>query len=101
MKIPRIVILSLGVMFSLGCTTTEVVLNPRWNSYAKPVYTDYFDYYWLGFVGTNSVDLQRVCMDEKPYAIQKVRTFEDIFLASITLGIYTPLTVKVWCGSGT
>lgn len=77
--------------------SNTVVLDPKFAG-GKPQYNDYLDGWWWGLKGHPSISLSRVCMDQKPYAVRKVKTFEDIFLTAITLGIYTPTTVKVWCG---
>ncbi|MGE0527026.1 MAG: hypothetical protein AB7G93_17610 [Bdellovibrionales bacterium] len=90
--------LVLGSALLPACMSTKVVLNPEWEPSSPPVYVDYFDYYWFGFQGHSRVDLDQVCMDQKPHAIQHVKSFEDGVITTLTLGIYSPLTVKVWCG---
>lgn len=86
---------ALGLM---GCMSTKVVFDGRWNPNAKPSYEDYMDSYLFGFMGKPSISISKVCMDQRPLAMQRVKGAEDIFLSLITLGIYTPSTVNVWCG---
>lgn len=86
------------LLLATGCMSTRVVLSPKWDRSQKPAYTDYFDYYWFGFVGHPTVNLTEVCLDQKPMAFQRARMADDIILSVITLGIYTPVTVRVWCG---
>ena len=81
-----------------GCVSTEVVFKGRGAQQTKPSYEDYFDYYLFGFVGHNSVSLQKVCLDQKPYRLQTLRTGEDAIISFYTFGIYTPMTVRIWCG---
>lgn len=81
-----------------ACGSTKVTLDDRFNPNLKPAYVDFVDYYWWGLKGRPSVSLQTVCMDQKPYAFQRVRTGEDITIGVFTLGIYLPATVRVWCG---
>lgn len=81
-----------------GCGSTKVALNERWDSSRKPSYVDYFDYYWWGLKGHRTVNLQTVCVDQKPLGFQRLRTAEDITIGVFTLGIYLPATVRVWCG---
>lgn len=81
-----------------GCMSTRIVFNEKWDPRAKPSYTDFMDSYFLGLKGRPEVSLTKVCMDQKPWAVQKVKTPEDIFLTVITLGLYTPTTVNIWCG---
>ena len=83
-----------------GCMSTRITLDPKQTRRDQPTYEDYFDYYWFGLSGKNSVDVQQVCMDQKPAEIREVKSVDDVFLTWITLGIYSPLTVQVWCGEG-
>jgi len=90
-----------GIACSLlltGCMSTTVIFNSKWDSRIKPSYVDYFDNYFLGFSGTANVNLAQVCMDQKPYAVRRLKTIEDGILTLITIGIYSPSTIKVWCG---
>ena len=81
-----------------GCMSTRVVFSDKFQLRSKPTYVDYFDYYWVGLKGHPQVALQKVCMDQQIHAFQRVKTAEDGILTAITLGIYSPSTVKVWCG---
>ena len=81
-----------------GCMSTKVVLDPKWNPSVKPSYTDYLDSYWFGLFGDSTVSLSRVCIDQKPYAFARSKTFSDTFFTLFSLGIYVPSTVRVWCG---
>jgi len=92
------IFLGLLLLLASGCTTSPVVLNSNFDSKLKPVYEDYFNYYLFGFVGKATVNLQKVCVDQKPYALQRTFTFDDGLITLVTLGIYTPMTVRVWCG---
>ena len=83
---------------SVACVSSRVQLDPKWDRSVKPVYVDYFDHYFFGFVGNPSVNLQKACMDQKPYGVQAVKTPEDGVITFSTLGIYSPTTVRVWCG---
>lgn len=90
-----------AVLFLLclsGCMSTTVVFNERWNPKSRPSYVDYFDTYWWGFHGKPEVSLQQVCLDQRPHALRRVRSAEDVAIGAVTLGVYIPLTVTVWCG---
>jgi hypothetical protein len=78
--------------------SSRVVFDSKWEPGSRAVYEDYFDYYFFGLIGENHVDVQRVCMDQKPYAVRRLRSGEDFFISLVTFGIYTPATVRVWCG---
>jgi hypothetical protein len=81
-----------------GCMSTRLEFSPKWDPSEKATYEDYFDYYFLGFVGDPVVNVQKICMDQKPYGLKRFKSPEDGFLTAITLGIYAPVTVRVWCG---
>ena len=85
---------------ALGCVSTRVnlgsapaVAGPK----VAPDYVDYVDYYALGLIGRNEIDLGHVCGDQTARAVEAVRTLEDGVITFFTLGIYAPLTVKAWC----
>jgi hypothetical protein len=78
--------------------SNRVVFDPSWPGGGKPAYEDYFDQYLLGLVGKPTLNLQKVCMDQKPRAFQYFKSAEDVALTALTVGIYSPVTVRVWCG---
>lgn len=93
-----IAFLSLTFLLS-GCVSSKVILDRKtYDPHRRPDYVDYFDYYFLGFKGDRHVNLRTVCQDQRPLAVETVRTVEDGVITFYTLGIYSPLTVRVWCG---
>ena len=50
-----------------------------------------------GLVGEERVDVKAICQDKKVAQMQSQQTFADGALGLVTLGIYAPHTVKVWC----
>lgn len=85
-------------LFLTGCMSTTIVYDSNWDRNAKPAYVDYFDSYLGGFAKKNTINIAKVCMDQKPLALRRIKTLEDGFLTLITAGIYSPTTVKIWCG---
>lgn len=83
-----------------GCMSTKAIFHSSWNPSVKPSYTDYIDAYWWGLVSDrdNKINLAQVCLDQKPLAFQRIKMADDIILSVVTVGIYTPTTVRVWCG---
>jgi len=92
-----ILLLIIAVLFS-GCMSTKIILSDKWNPHSPPTYVDYFDTYWFGFAGRPSVAVQKVCLDQNPLAVHRIKTPEDAIITLFTLGIYTPTTVRIWCG---
>lgn len=85
-----------------SCYSTQIVLD-RDQSRSQvqdntPSYEDHFDSYVFGRVGKNQVNLQQVCMDQTALKAEYLETSEDIVIGLFTFGIYTPSTVRVWCG---
>ena len=88
----------LFLALSSGCMSTQIQYDEKWNKRVAPVYVDYFDYYFLGLVGQPTLSLQKICMDQKPYGVRRRKTAEDGLITLVTVGIYSPATVEVWCG---
>ena len=95
----RTILLSIvAILINTGCMSTRVVVDKAWEPRMSPVYEDYFDYYFWGLSGHPDLKLQKVCMDQKILAMKRFKNPTDIFLTVITLGVYYPMTVQVWCG---
>ncbi len=90
--------LPLLLLTAASCMSTRVQLHPKFDFHIKPIYIDYADYYFLGLMGKPVLNLQKICMDQKPYGFQRAKSPEDGIITLFTLGIYSPTTVKVWCG---
>lgn len=87
------------LVLTTACMTSTVKLNEGLNVRSKPSYEDYFDSFALGWLGRpTSVSLAAVCMDQKILGYQKAFTSEDAIFSILTWGLYTPFTVRVWCG---
>ncbi len=93
----REITLIICAFFFAGCMSSKISFEENFRLYGKPSFEDYFDYYALGFIGQNEIDVQKVCLDQKPRGVQKFHSFEDGLIGFFTLGIYTPITVRVWC----
>ena len=92
------VLAALAILLLTGCMSTRVIFDPKWDSRMRATYEDYFDYYFFGLSGHPEVNLQKVCMDQKVYAFKRFKSPEDAIITWVTLGIYSPATVRVWCG---
>ena len=90
-----LILISLSAM---SCASTRVAMHEKFWPGNKPSYEDYFDTYIFGFVGDNELNLSSVCMDQKIYGFHRFHSLTDGILAYITLGMYIPMTVQVWCG---
>ncbi|MDN3378615.1 MULTISPECIES: Bor family protein [unclassified Pseudoalteromonas] len=64
---------------------------------SKPSYQDSRPFFMWGLVGEQRVDVKQVCGEQDVVQMQSQQTFIDGALGLVTLGIYAPHTVKVWC----
>ncbi len=65
---------------------------------AEPSYESSAAFFLWGLVGEAHVNVDQICGSNVPKQLQAQHTFVDSFLTILTLGIYAPRTVKVWCG---
>lgn len=94
----KIFLMFCSLLLLTSCMSTRIQFSDKWDPASKAVYEDYYDFYLLGFIGRGQVNVQKVCMDQKPYAIRYLKSAEDGIITWLTLGIYSPSTVRVWCG---
>ena len=64
---------------------------------SSPDYEDSKDFFFWGLTGQYDIDVSQICKSSKPLQMQTVQTAKDGFLGLITLGIYYPHSVKIWC----
>jgi hypothetical protein len=86
----------LGSLATCGCYTVSYRTS---QPAAGRVYEEHENYFICGLVGDNTVDLQRICPDGVARWDNQA-TVPDSLLACITLDIYTPRTVHVYCAGG-
>lgn len=87
-----------AALCTTACVTSRQVFDSNADINRKPEYEDYLDRYLFALAGSNQeVDAATVCMERKPQTALKIYTFEDALLSVVTLGIYTPITARVWC----
>jgi hypothetical protein len=47
--------------------------------------------------GETRVNTEEVCNGKQPAQMQSQSTFVNGFISNLTLGLYSPHSVKVWC----
>ena len=86
-------------IFLVSCQT--VTISPQGRSFvysSNPVYKSSLHFFLAGIVGEYSINVEDICGERAVEQMQTQSTFLDGFLYVLTLGIYTPKTVRVWCG---
>lgn len=96
MKLKTATALALATVLA-GCSTVTIHPkdSPKFSS--APTYEDSRPFYLGGLVGEERVDVKEVCANQDVKQMQSQQTFTDGLLTVVTLGIYAPHTVKVWC----
>ena len=91
---------SLGALLLFpGCSTTVLVRNDKTRIEAAATYSETQHFFFWGLVGARVHDIswEGVCMGQPADQIQTGFSGMNVLYSVITLGIYTPKTVQVWC----
>lgn len=87
-----------GALLSLAACSSVTIQPEKISKLStQPTYQDSRPFFLWGLVGDERVDVKQVCGSSKVLQMQSQATFTDGLLGGITLGIYAPHTVKVWC----
>lgn len=91
------VLISLLSLYLAGCSTVTIHPDnmPKLNN--KPDYEESKDFFLYGVIGDRRVDVDVICGDKGVRQMQTQATVTDSFLTIITLSLYAPHSVKVWC----
>lgn len=80
-----------------ACSTVTIHPQQTQKLSSPPTYKTSKSFFLWGLVGEHRVDTIAICNGAEPKQMQSQQTFTDGLLGIVTLGIYTPHTVKVWC----
>ena len=89
-----LILLMLGIS---ACSSVTIRPNGGDKDSTDPSYLDSKAFYLWGFVGDHEIDVNEVCEGADVSQMQTVMTSSDYLIGFITLFIYSPRTVKVWC----
>ncbi len=96
MTFKHALILGLAITAS-ACSTVTIHPKSSGMVVSLPDYDESKSFYLGGLIGEHRVNVTEICGEEEPLQMQTQKTFMNGFLGAITLGIYAPHTVKVWC----
>jgi len=88
---------SLLLVILTGCSSVTIQPEPIAELTENPSFEDSKPFYFWGLKGEHHVDVKKVCGEKDVLQMQSQQTFEDGALGFITLGIYAPHSVKIWC----
>ncbi len=80
-----------------GCSTVTIHPEETQKLATEPTFQETRDFYFWGLAGETRVDVKEVCGESTVKQMQSQQTFANGFLGVITLGIYAPHSVRVWC----
>lgn len=90
-------IMSVVILGLSACSAVTIQPHPIAKINSKPNYQDSRPFYLWGLVGEQRVNVKKICTGNEVVQMQSQQTFGDGALSLITLGIYSPHTIKVWC----
>ncbi|MFK7729995.1 MAG: Bor family protein [Pseudomonadales bacterium] len=85
------------LMLVTGCSSVTIRPDGGEKDHSEPTYLDSKPFYFWGLDGNHRVDVNEVCEGANVSQMQTIVTASDYLLGSLTLFIYSPRTVKVWC----
>jgi hypothetical protein len=91
-------LLLLLALLSAGCSTVLFVRNERSRIFTPAIYETRRPFYFFGLAGQDQdVYLDRICLGKDVDQVSTEYTGGDVLVSLVTLGIYTPRTLKIWC----
>ena len=81
-----------------GCSTVMFLRDPGSRTHVDPTYESSRPNFFWGLVGDEvHVHVDRICLGKDVDQIAMTYTAGNVLASVITLGIYIPRTVQVWC----
>ena len=86
-------------LVSLLASCSTVTIHPQESQKlaTAPTFQETRNFYFWGLAGEARVNVKEVCGERTVSQMQSQRTFANGFLGAITLGIYAPHSVRLWC----
>ncbi len=92
------ILAALGASALTGCSTILLVRNPQARVFTDPVYESSKPFFFLGLVGPDyDIYVDQVCLGKEADQVSTEYTLGNALTGLLTLGIYTPRTLKIWC----
>jgi hypothetical protein len=85
------------VVFLTGCSTVTIQPQATNKFTNNPTFESSEDFFFWGLVGEKRINVKEICKDKPVKQMQSQNTFKDGLFAFLTLGIYAPRSVKIWC----
>lgn len=94
----RSVVLAASAVLLTGCSSLLFVRAPDRRTYTDALIEFHETSFFFGSVGgSRELFIDRICLGKDIDQVVVEGTAMDIMKSVLTVGIYTPRTVKVWC----
>jgi hypothetical protein len=98
-RIAALMSIALLMVALSACSTITIRDKGTGKMATEPSWEESQSFFIYGLVGKHHVDVKQICGAKPARQMQAQTTFVDGLLGFITIGIYTPRTAKVWCGT--
>jgi hypothetical protein len=94
----RLAILLTAFAILSSCSTVLFVRAPEKRTYAEPSYSASKEFFFWGLAGPpHDINASQICLGKEVDQVATTYTTSDFLLNLITVGIYSPRSVQVWC----
>lgn len=83
--------------FLASCSTVTISPPGAEKISSAPDFQKSGHFFLWGLAGETRVNTEEVCNGKQPAQMQSQSTFVNGFISNLTLGLYSPHSVKVWC----
>ena len=97
MNVLKVAALTAVTLLIAGCHNITIRPEGVAKRVDRPDFEESKDFWVFGLVNEHSVDVRPICGSRKLAQMQAQSTFIDSLIGVVTLGIYTPRSVRVWC----
>jgi hypothetical protein len=81
----------------LNSCSSQIILTGKKTASNKPQYDKSQAFFILGVAQSKEIDGEAICKDKGINKIRTVQTALDVVFKVITVGIYTPRTMEIYC----
>ncbi|NRB37052.1 MAG: Bor family protein [Pseudomonadales bacterium] len=99
--IKKLSLLACLVSLLAACSTVTIQPKAAEKQTQAADFSETRHFFFWGLMGETHVDVKDICADKAITQMQSQATFVNGLLTVVTLGIYAPHSVKVWCETPT
>ena len=82
----------------LQCCSTITIHSKQSGKFTTaPTFQKSNNYYFWGLIGEYRFNVKEICNEKEVLQIQSQATLKNLLFSFITLGIYSPHSIKIWC----